>query len=180
MDGKLGSGLAFAGCAVAAFIVGVKLAPQVRKWKNKDKYQIDEAGDHVAVRFDVLSISDLVTLVSDPGTGAISTFSGTTRDNFEGKEVVRLEYECYESMALKELKNLCSSIRAKWDVKKIAIEHRLGLCPVEESSVIIAVSAVHRGESLEAVKYAINTLKATVPIWKKEVYNNNESVKAVW
>ena len=84
--------------------------------------------------------------------------------------MVRLEYECYEEMALKEMRKICMEIRTRWPVERISITHRLGLCPVCEASVAIAVSSAHRAEALEAVAYAINTLKAKVPIWKKEVY----------
>ena len=108
--------------------------------------------------------------VGSPRAGAVATFSGTTRDNFEGKQVVRLEYECYEEMAMKEMRKICQEIRKRWKVERVSITHRLGLCPVGEASVVIAVSSAHRAEALEGVSFAINTLKAKVPIWKKEVY----------
>lgn len=88
--------------------------------------------------------------------------------------MVTLEYETYESMALKEMQNICTKIRSQWDVEGIAIYHRLGKVPVSKASVVIAISSPHREESLKAVEYAINTLKATVPIWKKEVYETGE------
>ncbi|XP_034941027.1 molybdopterin synthase catalytic subunit isoform X2 [Chelonus insularis] len=90
-------------------------------------------------------------------------------------KVLKLEYEAYEPMALKELKNICDKIREKWDVKHIAIFHRLGEVPVCESSVIIAISSAHRQESLQAVQFTIDTLKSNVPIWKKEIYDTEES-----
>uniref|UniRef100_A0A8C0ZG16 Molybdopterin synthase catalytic subunit n=1 Tax=Cyanistes caeruleus TaxID=156563 RepID=A0A8C0ZG16_CYACU len=93
---------------------------------------------------------------------------GTTRNNFEGKKVIRLEYEAYTSMAETEIKKICRDVRQKWpSVKHIAVHHRLGVVPITEASVIIAASSPHRAESLEAVMYCINTLKASVPIWKK-------------
>ena len=95
------------------------------------------------------------------------TFIGITRDTFEGKQVVRLEYECYVPMAEKKLLELCRLMRGRWDVTRIAIAHRTGVVPVGESSVMIAVSSVHRAEALEATHWAIDELKATVPIWKK-------------
>ena len=98
-------------------------------------------------RLDVAAISASVT---DPGTGATSLFVGTTRDNFQGRKVLRLEYEAYEGMARKELDKLCQQVRSKWpEVHKIAIHHRLGLVEVTEASVVIAVSSPHRKESLE-------------------------------
>lgn len=86
----------------------------------------------------------------------------------EEKTVVRLEYEAYESMALKEMKKICSTIREKWhQVKHIAIFHRLGSVDIQQSSIVIAISSPHRRDSLEAVNFCIDTVKATVPIWKK-------------
>lgn len=86
-----------------------------------------------------------------------------------------MEYEAYEPMALKEMNNICSKIRSQWKVHHIAIYHRLGEVPVSEASIVIAISSPHREESLKAVEYAINSLKASVPIWKKEVYDTQES-----
>ncbi|OCU02541.1 hypothetical protein XELAEV_18008303mg, partial [Xenopus laevis] len=102
---------------------------------------------------------------------------GTTRNTFEGKKVVRLEYESYIPMAEMEIKKIFADVRQQWlHVKHLAVHHRLGLVPVSEASVVIAVSSPHRSDSLDAVKYCINKLKATVPIWKKEVYEE-ESYK---
>lgn len=90
-----------------------------------------------------------------------------------------LEYEAYDSMALKELGQICEQMRTNWtDIKHIAIHHRLGLVPVKEASVIIGVSSPHRQTSLEAVQYAIDALKESVPIWKKEKYNDTEGTSA--
>lgn len=90
-------------------------------------------------------------------------------------QVVSLEYEAYESMAEKSMTQICDGLRMKWpDIKHVAIYHRLGLVPVAEASVIIAVSSPHRRTSLEAVQLAIDQLKATVPIWKKELYRQDE------
>jgi molybdopterin synthase catalytic subunit len=120
-------------------------------------------------------IEDIVSAVSSPSCGATSMFIGTTRDNFEDKTVVRLEYEAYEPMAVAEIRKICGQIREKWNVEHIAIYHRLGLVPVTEASIVIAISSEHRKESLEAVQYAIDTMKKTVPIWKKEVYGDGEN-----
>eukprot|EP00903_Cladosiphon_okamuranus_P014840 g13741.t1 len=132
--------------------------------------------DHVSVSTACLDLSEIAAMVADPRAGAISTFSGTTRDNHFGKKVVRLEYEGYVPMAELELKKICTQVRARWNVLRIALVHRLGVTAVGEASVIIAVSSVHRKDSLEAVEFAINTLKATVPIWKLEVYEGDSRV----
>ncbi|XP_057576597.1 molybdopterin synthase catalytic subunit-like [Hippopotamus amphibius kiboko] len=110
-----------------------------------------------------------------PLCGAISLFVGTTRNNFEGNKVISLEYEAYLPMAVNEVRKICSDIRQKWPVKHIAVFHRLGLVPASEATIIIAVSSAHRAASLEAVSYAIDTLKATVPVWKKEMYEESSS-----
>ncbi|XP_063310101.1 molybdopterin synthase catalytic subunit-like [Pelobates fuscus] len=127
--------------------------------------------DFIKVTPDKLSTDEVSQLVVSPDCGAVSIFIGTTRNIFEGKKVARLEYEAYTPMAEMELKKILADIRQKWvSVKHIAVYHRLGLVPIAEASVIIAISSPHRNDSLDAVKYCINTLKATVPIWKKEVY----------
>jgi molybdopterin synthase catalytic subunit len=116
---------------------------------------------------DVAACLDFVTL---PSTGASTLFVGTTRDNFGGRAVVRLEYEAYAPMALRELAALCAGARTRWALPRVAILHRLGAVPVREASVVIAVSSAHRHDALVALQYLIDTLKARVPIWKKEWY----------
>lgn len=129
--------------------------------------------DILLVTHNPLDIEYISATVTSPSTGATSLFVGTTRDNFEGKQVVKLEYEAYEPMAYKELKKLCDELRSKWsDLHKIAIHHRLGEVKVTEASVVIAISSPHRRDSLEAVHHCIDRLKATVPIWKKEIYKD--------
>ena len=83
-----------------------------------------------------------------------------------------MEYEAYTPMALKQMRKMCSEMRARWPVRKVVMLHRLGLCPVGEASVIIAVSAEHRAEAIKAAEWGIDNLKATVPIWKKERYQD--------
>ncbi|XP_067171755.1 molybdopterin synthase catalytic subunit isoform X1 [Apteryx mantelli] len=128
----------------------------------------DMPKDFIKLKSEKLSVDEVSELVISPYCGAVSLFIGTTRNNFEGKKVIHLEYEAYTSMAETEIKKICRDVRQKWpSVKHIAVHHRLGLVPITEASVIIAVSSPHRAESLEAVRYCINTLKASVPIWKK-------------
>lgn len=125
---------------------------------------------------DILMLDDAVNVVKCAAAGAISIFVGTTKDTFDGKTVERLEYEAYDKMAYNILEQLCLEMREKWLLKHICIMHRLGIVPISETSVIIAISSVHRSESLEAVQYCINKLKSTVPIWKKEIYSDGGSV----
>ncbi|CEG83955.1 Putative Molybdopterin converting factor, subunit 2 [Rhizopus microsporus] len=121
-------------------------------------------------------LDDIVKMVHDDSAGAISTFSGTTRDTFEGKKVVQLEYEAYEPMAKKVLLDIIQKARSKWNLKHIAIYHRTGTVPVGEVSVVIAASSAHRGDSIHATEYLIDELKETCPIWKREVYEDG----SVW
>lgn len=135
---------------------------------------VEDANDFVEVTHEPLDAQRAVELVAHASAGAISTFIGTTRDNFAGKKVVRLEYEGYEPMAKLEMRKICAQIRAQWpSVVGIALFHRLGVVLVKEASVIIAVSSPHRTEALQACAYAIDTLKATVPIWKSEQYEGD-------
>lgn len=123
---------------------------------------------------DSINLDELTTFVSNPGAGATTTFVGTTRDTNEGRRVLRLEYECYPDMAEKEMRKIGTAILNRWPVQKIAMLHRLGQVDIGEASVAIAVSAGHRRAAFEACHYAINQLKETVPIWKKELYEGGE------
>lgn len=108
---------------------------------------------------------------------------GLTVCNYKKKQfqVTSLEYEAYEPMAIKSMNKICDSIRLKWnDVKNIGIYHRLGLVPVKEASVVIAVSSPHRQTSLLAVQYAIEDLKKHVPVWKKELYGGDVEGTSDW
>lgn len=123
---------------------------------------------------DTIDMQELTDFVADPGAGAMATFVGTTRDTNDGRDVVRLEYECYPGMAEKEMSKIGQEILARWPIIKIAMIHRIGRVDIGEASVAIAVSSGHRHAAFEACHYAINTLKETVPIWKKELYTGGE------
>tara|TARA_B110000208_G_scaffold184859_1_gene239201 strand:- start:1015 stop:1593 length:579 start_codon:yes stop_codon:yes gene_type:complete len=135
------------------------------------------AGDWLSVRHGELDLARIVAHVTDARAGAIATFTGTTRDSFDGREVVRLEYEGYVPMALREMAAICTDIRTRWpDIVRVGMAHRLGCCPVTEASVHIAISSPHRVSALEAARFAIDTLKGRVPVWKREVYANDDRV----
>ena len=108
----------------------------------------------------------------NPESGAVLTFSGTVRNNHRGRSVVAIEYHAYESMAAKELDRLEDEIRERWSETIAHIVHRIGHLDVGEASVLIAVSSPHRAEGFEALRFAIDTLKERVPIWKKEIYTD--------
>lgn len=130
---------------------------------------------HVDITEDRLDLEKLTNFVTSPSCGAVSVFIGTTRNNFDGKKVLQLEYEAYIPMAKKKMVEICQQIRKSWSIEKIAMEHRIGVVPVAEASIIIAISSPHRKESLEAVQYAIDMVKAVVPVWKKEIYEDDMS-----
>jgi molybdopterin synthase catalytic subunit len=113
----------------------------------------------------------LRTAVSDPTSGAVATFVGVTRNSFAGKPVKHLEYEAYAPMAEQEMKKIGMEIAGLWPVVTgVAIAHRIGRVEIGEASVAVAISAPHRREALAACAHGIDRLKATLPVWKKEVF----------
>jgi molybdopterin synthase catalytic subunit/molybdopterin converting factor small subunit len=121
-----------------------------------------------------LSVEAAVAEVQSADAGAIATFIGTTRAHSRGREVVHLDYEAYEGMAEKVMADLAKTLKAKHDLIEVAIHHRVGRVGIGDTSVVIAVSAAHRSAALEACAEAIDTLKTSVPLWKKEVYVGGE------
>ena len=121
-----------------------------------------------------LSLDDVVREVASDDAGAIATFSGTTRGHARGRSVIRLEYEAYEGMAEEKMAEIASELKSRYDLVEIAIHHRVGTVGIGETSVVIAVSAAHRGDALAACRDAIDTLKEQVPLWKKEFYEGGE------
>ena len=121
-----------------------------------------------------LSLDRVVAEVATDDAGAIATFVGTTRARSRGRDVVRLEYEAYEGMAEAEMERIADALRERHDLLGVAIHHRVGPVEIGETSVVIAVSAAHRAAALDACREAIDTLKQTVPLWKKELYVGGE------
>ncbi|HEV7733012.1 MAG TPA: molybdenum cofactor biosynthesis protein MoaE [Candidatus Binatia bacterium] len=117
---------------------------------------------------DAIDPMRLLAAVGDPSAGASVLFLGTTRNENVGRRVVRLEYEAFAGMATKEMRKLATQARRRWPLTRVAMVHRIGVVPVGESSVGIAVSAGHRTEAFEACHWLIDRLKEIVPIWKKE------------
>lgn len=109
-----------------------------------------------------------------PQSGGIDVFIGTVRDTTKGKKVIRLDFEAYEPMALKEMEKIATRASEKWPVQKLLIHHRVGTLAVGEIPVVIAVSCAHRDAAFEACRFVIDTLKQTVPIWKKEAFEDGE------
>jgi len=121
-----------------------------------------------------LDLDAVVAEVADPGAGAIATFVGITRLHSRGRTVTHLEYDAYPEMAEAEMARIADAVRAGHGVLHVAMAHRTGHVPLGEASVVIAVSAAHRGAAMDACREAIDTLKQTVPIWKKEVFEGGE------
>jgi molybdopterin synthase catalytic subunit/molybdopterin converting factor small subunit len=132
------------------------------------------SGGAFRVTDEPLSLEAVVAEVAGEEAGAIATFTGTVRAQSRGKQVVRLEYEAYTEMAEDVMARLADELERKYDVQKIAIHHRVGVVEIGEASVVIAVSARHRSDALAACRDAIDQLKETVPLWKKEVYEGGE------
>ena len=124
-----------------------------------------------------LSADALTSAVTVPEAGAVSVFLGVVRDNTAGRPVVALEYEANVPMAEAKMKEIGEAVQQRWPgVKQVAMLHRIGRLAIGEASVAIAVSAAHRREAILACHYAIDRLKETVPIWKREIFEDG----AVW
>lgn len=122
-----------------------------------------------------ISVDRVLGAVADPAAGAVVLFLGVVRDNARGRRVTRLEYEAYEALARREMDKIAATIGARWPMTRVAIIHRIGHLTVGEASVLVGVSAPHRAEAFDAARFAIDTLKMTVPIWKKEIWESGEA-----
>ena len=118
----------------------------------------------------------LIRHVRAPEDGAIVTFDGFVRNQSHNRTTLYLDYEAYESMALTKMRGIAAELHEKYRIHRVAIVHRLGRLEIGETSVFIAVSAPHRADAFDACRFAIDTLKRTVPIWKKEHFEDG----AVW
>lgn len=125
---------------------------------------------------DHIDVSKVYAELSDAHSGGICVFVGTVREFTQSEKVMSLEFETYEKMALKEMNKIATTAAEKWELNKVVIWHAVGLKKVEEPVVVVGASSAHRDACFEACRYLIDTLKETVPIWKKEVFEN----KTVW
>lgn len=129
----------------------------------------------------VEAVNDICSIVSEPidlgalaekvrrdASGALALFAGVVRDHHKGMRIERLEYEAYAPMAEKEIRRIIADLRKRWDLDGVAIVHRTGRLEIGETSVAIAISSAHRREALEACAHAIDRVKDTLPVWKKE------------
>jgi MoaE-MoaD fusion protein len=132
------------------------------------------SGGALRVTEEQLSLEAVAAEVADERAGAVATFTGTVRRQSRGREVMQLEYEAYAEMAEDVMAQLAADLQQRYELCAVAIHHRVGTLGIGEASVVIAVSAPHRQDALAACKDAIDTLKETVPLWKKEVYEGGE------
>ncbi|MGH9425589.1 MAG: molybdenum cofactor biosynthesis protein MoaE [Terriglobia bacterium] len=121
-----------------------------------------------------IQIEPLVNQLQQPEDGAVVVFDGIVRNHSQGRKTLYLEYEGYEPMALKKMKEIEESARRRWPVNRIGIVHRLGRLEIGEASVVIVVTSAHRKAAFLACEHVIDTLKKTVPIWKKEYFADGE------
>lgn len=128
----------------------------------------------IQISDDPLTEKNCYNAVSDPAAGGTVVFVGTVRNQTKGKPVLRLEFEAFIPMAEKEMYKIAEHITNQWQALHVSMHHRVGSLEVGDIPVIIAVSAPHRKAAFEACQYAIDTLKETVPIWKKEVFEDGE------
>lgn len=128
----------------------------------------------VRVQQEPIDTAALLAEVQTDADGAVALFLGTVRDHNQGREVTRLEYTAYEEMARRELDRVRSLALENYEVTHVAVSHRLGVLEIGEASVAVAVAAPHRGAVFDACRFVIDTLKKTVPIWKKETFDGGE------
>lgn len=122
----------------------------------------------IQVKTTYLQIDECYDFVTDPSCGGLALFVGTVRNKNKGESITKLTFEAYTAMALKEMKKIAETCINEKGANKISLHHRIGDVLISEKAVIIAVSSTHRAAAFEACQYAIDTLKETVPIWKKE------------
>jgi molybdopterin synthase catalytic subunit len=121
-----------------------------------------------------ISVPEVLAAVQHERAGAVDVFIGTVRNHNNARAVVRLEYEAYAPMALKKMEELAAEARRRWPVEALALVHRTGRLEIGDVAVVVAVATPHRADAFEACRWLIDTLKQTVPIWKKEIYDTGE------
>ena len=128
----------------------------------------------IKITSEKLDLQECYRFVEDDACGVISAFIGTVRNDTQGKQVTQLDFSTYKPMAIKEMQKIADRALEKFNIKKIAIHHSEGMLQIGAIPVIIAASAKHRKAAFEACEFAIDTLKETVPIWKKEYFSDGE------
>ena len=137
-------------------------------------YPVDSAGDIYQIVRDRIRTRGLESQLTRDQDGAAVTFLGIVRDNTRGRRTTHLYYEAYEPMALRKMREIGESVRKRWQIGQVGMVHRLGQLEIGEVSVAIVITSPHRGVAFESCRYAIDRLKQTVPIWKKEFFEDGE------
>jgi molybdopterin synthase catalytic subunit len=130
--------------------------------------------DAIEITHNPINVPAIIKAAESDDAGGLNVFIGTVRSMTSGKRVVRLEYEAYEPMAKKEIEKIVESAKKKWGIKSWAVSHRVGTLAIGEVAVVVAISTAHRKESFEACQFIIDSLKQTVPIWKKEIFEDGQ------
>ncbi len=128
----------------------------------------------ITIAHNPIDIQNVISSAESADAGAVNVFIGTVRSKTGHKKVVRLEYEAYEPMAILEIKKIIELAKEKWLLKGWSVSHRVGTLNIGDVAVVVAVSTAHRKESFEACQFIIDSLKQTVPIWKKEIFEGGE------
>jgi molybdopterin synthase catalytic subunit len=138
------------------------------------KTETAQSADFVDLVAEPIRAGEVVAFVKGATDGAVVVFDGIVRNHSKGRATLHLEYEAYRPMALAQMRAIAAEMRRRFAIDRVALVHRLGRLEIGESSVLIAVSAPHRAAAFDACRFAIETLKRTVPIWKKEYFADGE------
>jgi MoaE-MoaD fusion protein len=152
----------------------IALLPPVSGGSTDDMPAAD--ADWIRLQHDAIDTAALVAAVKEGEAGAVLVFDGIVRNNTRGRQTLYLDYEAYEAMALSQIQGLARDAQQRFGVRRVALVHRLGRLQVGETSVLIVVASAHRAQAFDACRWIIDTLKKTVPIWKKEWFEDG----AVW
>lgn len=128
----------------------------------------------IALTTGPIDVQHVINEASSEEAGAVVVFIGTVRNMTDGKKVVKLDFESYYTMAISELEKIVTRAKEQWPVGKVSVVHRIGELGVSDIAVVVAVSSPHRKEAFAACKFIIDTLKQTVPIWKKEYFEDEQ------
>jgi molybdopterin synthase catalytic subunit len=128
----------------------------------------------IAITTDPIDVAAALKSIESEQAGAIDLFLGVVRDNTQERSVNRLEYEAYDRMAISEMEKIADQAHQRWPILRYTIIHRKGTLQIGEIAVLIGVATAHRTDAFEACRYIIDTIKQTVPIWKKEVFMDGE------
>ncbi|KAJ3720035.1 molybdenum cofactor synthesis 2, partial [Lentinula raphanica] len=141
---------------------------------------LEQPGGTCSISYTLDPIESITKRITDPRFGAIATFIGTTRNSFQGKVVTKLEYQAYTKLALKTISRIVDDARTQTPDFQAIVQHRIGVVPVGEPSIVIAVSAPHRKEAFQTCEFILEEVKRKAQIWKREYYEGEDEGEAEW